>query len=78
MAEAKTQEKNRADELIAHYALEPHPEGGHFRRILVSNTKIPKTALSSQYHGDRPSATIIYFLLRRDEVSHLHKIVSEI
>lgn len=52
-----------ADELIARLKLEPHPEGGHFRRVY--------TAPFLQETG-RAFAGSIYFLLRGEAISHFH------
>ena len=35
------------EELIAHFALAPHPEGGFYRRTYCSSGTIPQAALSS-------------------------------
>ncbi|MCH2077392.1 MAG: cupin domain-containing protein [Rhodobacteraceae bacterium] len=52
-----------ADELIAHLALEPHPEGGWYRQ----------TWIESPSEG-RPTGTCIYFLLKEGEASHWHRV----
>lgn len=52
-----------ADELIAHLKLAPHPEGGHYRETFRDAT------------GDgRAASTAIYFLLKRGERSHWHRV----
>lgn len=48
--------------------LEPHPEGGYYRRIYESEYKTPTPS------GDRPSATSIHYLLERHDFSAWHKI----
>ena len=53
-----------ANEIIARYGLEPHPEGGHFREIF----RLPDTARG------RGAVTSIYYLLKSGEVSHWHRI----
>ncbi len=58
---------------IGHLGLQPHPEGGHFKEIYRSPVTIPGTALAG-YDGPRNLGTSIYFLLRDDEVSALHRI----
>ena len=51
-----------ADQIIALLELSPHPEGGHFRQTWAAD-------------GDgRPAGTCIYFLLRRGERSHWHRV----
>ena len=53
-----------ADEIIARYALTPHPEGGHYREIFRASAK----------DGGRGAVTSIYYLLRTGEVSAWHRI----
>ena len=52
------------DELIEQLDLEPHPEGGHYRETWRATGP------------GRPAGTAIYFLLRRGEQSHWHRIDS--
>jgi len=65
-----------ADSLIQQLQLEPHAEGGWFRRIWLSNTFIPAESLPQDYGGDRNSANIIYYLLRSEECSVWHRLKS--
>ena len=51
-----------ADDIIAHLQLAPHPEGGWYRQTWAAAGQ------------GRPSGTAIYFLLKRDEASHWHKV----
>lgn len=51
-----------ADEIIARLALQPHPEGGHYRQTWIAENE------------GRPSGTCIYFLLRAGERSHWHRV----
>ncbi|MGV6803573.1 MAG: cupin domain-containing protein [Ruegeria sp.] len=51
-----------ADDIISQLALEPHPEGGHFRQTWIAE------------NDGRPTGTCIYFLLRRGERSHWHRV----
>ena len=53
-----------ADEIIARYALTPHPEGGHYREIFRAFAE----------DGGRGAITSIYYLLRAGEVSAWHRI----
>ncbi|PJE37281.1 cupin [Pseudooceanicola lipolyticus] len=50
------------DEIIAHLALQPHPEGGHYRQTWIAE------------NAGRPCGTCIYFLLRAGERSHWHRV----
>lgn len=56
----------RAAELIARLALEPHIEGGRFRRLHAST-------LPSALPG-RPAVTSIHYLLTAGEVSRWHQV----
>ena len=53
-----------AETVIATLALQPHPEGGHYRE-----TYRDRGADGSRGHG-----TAIYYLLKTGEVSHWHRI----
>jgi uncharacterized protein len=53
-----------ADAIIRLLDLEPHPEGGHFRETY----RDPRRA------DGRAVSTAIYFLLRRGERSHWHRV----
>lgn len=59
-----------ASELIESLELEPHPEGGHYRRLFTSPHKLATPA------GERPSMTAIYYLLRAGEHSRFHRLES--
>ncbi|MEM8631129.1 MAG: cupin domain-containing protein [Pseudomonadota bacterium] len=53
-----------ADQIIAHLGLKQHPEGGHYRETWIAAAE-----------GDaRPAGTAIYFLLRKGERSHWHRV----
>jgi uncharacterized protein len=54
-----------AADIIARLALQPHPEGGHYRETF----RDPSTDADGRAH-----ATAIYFLLARGERSHWHRI----
>jgi hypothetical protein len=59
------------DELVRTYALKAHPEGGSFAETYRAAGRTPTPS------GDRPFSTAICFLLRRGEVSRLHRIKSD-
>ncbi len=61
-----TDEPN-ADGIIALLGLAPHPEGGHYRETFRD-----EHALAS----GRAASTAIYYLLRRGERSHWHRVDS--
>jgi predicted cupin superfamily sugar epimerase len=54
-----------AADIIARLALQPHPEGGHYRETFRDS----RTDASGRAHS-----TAIYFLLARGERSHWHRI----
>ncbi|WP_405487339.1 cupin domain-containing protein [Streptomyces sp. NBC_00096] len=53
--------------------LEPHPEGGWYRRIYTSPFSVPHPTGS----GQRPSATLIHYLLAPEESSRWHTVASD-
>ncbi len=53
-----------AEAIIGLLQLEPHPEGGRYRQTW----RAPAEA------GQRAAGSAIYFLLRRGEVSHWHRV----
>ena len=52
------------EEVIRLLGLEPHPEGGHYR----------ETFRDAAGSGGRSHSTAIYYLLRRGERSHWHRV----
>ncbi len=55
---------SEADDIIARLGLTPHPEGGHYRETFRDATP----------DGGRAASTAIYFLLKRGERSHWHRV----
>ncbi|MYA87779.1 MAG: cupin domain-containing protein [Boseongicola sp. SB0662_bin_57] len=53
-----------ADEVIACYGLEPHPEGGHYR----------ETFRAPAADGGREAVSAIYYFLKAGETSAWHRI----
>lgn len=66
-----------ADYWIEKLGLVKHPEGGHYREVYRSKEMIHENALPTRYNGKRSFSTSIYFLLRGNEVSHLHRLKSD-
>ncbi|MEU6896135.1 cupin domain-containing protein [Streptomyces sp. NPDC046557] len=60
-------------ELVGRLGLEPHVEGGWFRRTWRTRAE----AVPDGYAGRRPFATGIYFLLHPGEVSRWHRVRSD-
>lgn len=54
----------KPDDIIEALNLAPHPEGGHFR----------ETFRHAAEDGGRGAGTAIYFLLRKGERSHYHRV----
>lgn len=63
-----------AEEIIKHFNLEAHPEGGFFKEIYRSKGEILEKDLGKDFTGNRNLATSIYFLLTSDKFSAFHKI----
>jgi predicted cupin superfamily sugar epimerase len=53
-----------ADDIIRLLNLEPHPEGGYFRETFRDHAE----------PGERPASTAIYYLLKRGQRSHWHRV----
>jgi predicted cupin superfamily sugar epimerase len=62
-----------ADDWIACLQLEPHPEGGYFRRSYTAEL----TLVLPDRAGQRPVATAIYYLLKGGQRSRLHRLKSD-
>lgn len=65
---------NSADEWIRHLGLEPHPEGGFYRETYRAAGKI---AAHPPFDAERSYSTAIYFLLKRGQISKLHRLRSD-
>lgn len=63
-----------ADDLVCHFGMRAHPEGGFYVETYRSEGVIPVSALPSGYAGTRNYATAILFLLRQGDYSRLHRI----
>jgi predicted cupin superfamily sugar epimerase len=69
-------------ELTAEYwiqklQLTKHIEGGSYYRTYAAQLNICQKELPSTFHGDRPVATAIYFLLEQGQFSAIHRIASD-
>lgn len=63
-----------AKEIINHFQLTPHPEGGYFKETYRSKGEILAKNLGEPFKGNRNYCTSIYFLLTSDTFSAFHKI----
>lgn len=70
-------ENHEMDFWISKLELEPHPEGGYYKRTFASGEQVSDQELSVQFEGKRKLYTSIYFLLTTDNVSHFHRLKSD-
>lgn len=68
---------NTVDQLIFHYGLVPHPEGGYYKETYRSAESVMANALPERFGGTRSFSTAIYFLLEQGNFSAFHKIKSD-
>lgn len=68
---------NKVEQLVKHYNMLPHPEGGYYKETYRSNELIQQNALPERFTGSRHFATAIYFLLEQGNFSAFHKIKSD-
>jgi predicted cupin superfamily sugar epimerase len=64
-------------QLIQHYSLTPHPEGGWYKQTYKSEEFIAADALPNRFGADRVFSTAIYFLLENENFSAFHRIKSD-
>lgn len=64
-------------DIIEHYNMLPHPEGGYYKETYRSAEQIPGNALPQRFTGSRHFSTAIYFLLERGNFSAFHRIKSD-
>jgi predicted cupin superfamily sugar epimerase len=62
---------SRARDLVEKLGLQPHPEGGWYREIYRSPTRV-QTA-----RGSRSAITTIYYLLERQQLSRWHVVQAD-
>jgi predicted cupin superfamily sugar epimerase len=63
--------------LIDFYQLEPHPEGGYFKRTYTAKTLLDKESLGDVFEGNRVISSAIYYLLTEGSFSAFHRIKSD-
>lgn len=61
----------RIAQLVEELRMKPHPEGGFYAETYRS----AETIMTA--NGERSLMTVIYFLLRSEDVSHFHRIQSD-
>jgi len=62
---------SRARDLVGKLALQPHPEGGWYREIYRSPTRVDTA------RGSRSAITTIYYLLERHQLSRWHVVQAD-
>ncbi len=62
-----------AQDIITHFAMQPHPEGGFYVETYRSAGTIPASALPDDW-GEHNWSTGILFLLKAGDYSHFHRI----
>ncbi|WP_423802171.1 cupin domain-containing protein [Neobacillus sp. SAB-20_R2A] len=65
------------ESLVTNLGLEPHPEGGYYKRTFESSEQISDQELAVNYNGKRKLYTSIYFVLTSKDVSHFHRLKSD-
>jgi uncharacterized protein len=66
-----------AEYWIKKLGLEPHPEGGYYRRTYEADLVVAKAALPAGFTGARAVSTAIYFLLEGENFSAFHRLRSD-
>jgi uncharacterized protein len=69
--------KADADYWIQTLQLMPHIEGGAYSQTYRCNLSISQNNLPQTFHGPRPASTAIYFLLKKNQFSAMHRIASD-
>jgi hypothetical protein len=64
---------DRAAYLISSLGLSPHPEGGFFREVFRSASRVQ----THDARPKRPALTTIYYLLTRWQMSRWHRVASD-
>jgi predicted cupin superfamily sugar epimerase len=60
--------------IVERFELVPHPEGGYFREVYRSATKLHHPGLPPGAAGERSAGTLIYFLLSGKDFSAFHRV----
>lgn len=65
-----------ADEIIKRLGMQPHREGGWYRFVWKNEQTVAEGALGDRYKGERSVCSLIYYLLKEEEVSRWHQLKS--
>jgi predicted cupin superfamily sugar epimerase len=67
-----------SEQLIAALDLKPLPlEGGYYRETYRSSLQLPASALAPDYPSAKSAGTAIYYLLKADTCSALHRLPTD-
>ena len=69
--------KDTQKEIIDHLDLEPHPEGGWYKRTYQSQEKVGAPFIERDQNEKRFLSTAIFYFLTGLERSHFHRIKSD-
>ena len=69
--------RSDAEYWIKKLGLEPHPEGGYYRRTYQADLVVAEEALPAGFTGARAVSTAIYFLLEGENFSAFHRLRSD-
>ncbi len=62
--------------IVERFELEPHPEGGFYREVYRSTTKLDHPGIPAGSKAERSAGTLIYFLLSGGDFSAFHRVRS--
>jgi len=62
------------EEIIEHFNMDPHPEGGFSKLLFEDSEIIQEKCLPNNYQGSRPLWNAIYYLLPKGSKSIFHKL----
>ena len=63
-----------AKRIVERFELKPHPEGGHFREVFRSPTRLTHPSIPAGHAAERSAGSLIYFLLAGDDFSAFHRV----
>lgn len=69
--------KHDAAYYVSKLGLDPHPEGGYYKRTFESEEQTTDQELTVNFEGKRKLYTSIYFLLGSNDISHFHRLKSD-
>ncbi|BCA53839.1 hypothetical protein W02_09790 [Nitrospira sp. KM1] len=69
--------REKANQIIDLLGLAPHPTCGFVAETYRSSRRIPSAVLPPEYEGDRPLASVLYFMVTTQTPIRLHRIRSD-